>query len=542
MEQRLKKQKNRLLLRVTLILLAVWLTVSATYFVIRLRNEKNNIQNQTLSELSNAKNILSISELGTPYESSIYISSYNILYFKNIANTDYDTQMRVIDPGSNKVIADTANKITVRYSITDSYGTYPDDDGYISYTTVRSMMSDSQFDQLRQLLQSGDDTDVPYEVRCPEFLLDNEELIPLTLSVTSPDGVTAETFSLDASVSGNGKICRSKSTVIPADFFLHDAYNKDYISDMTAEQIEKSSETIPRGGTQYLFYTSEYYYLDAYIYNESTRAYESKPKLYLIQYVSKADLLERCGTELAGGISVIFGFFFIIGVILCVMIWRTIKIQIIQEQKRRDLTNALAHDIKTPLFVISGYAYSLKENIDESERELYLDRIIGQTEQIDSLVRKMLNLSKLESADMTLSRSDFDLCGLIREILAEYASLPDGRSVAFTSSGDNSVNADKELLRTALQNLIENAVKYSPPGSEIQIDVSGRSFSISNPSEPLSESDIKKIWQPYFRMDKSRHKKGNGLGLSIVKTIFDRHGIRYGMTMKDGRLVLSAEC
>ena len=223
------------------------------------------------------------------------------------------------------------------------------------------------------------------------------------------------------------------------------------------------------------------------------------------------------------------------------MIWNTVKNQMIQEQKRRDLTNALAHDIKTPLFVISGYAYTLKEDIDRDERELYLDKIIGQTEQINSLVHNMLNLSKLDSVGMTLNRSDFDLGELVGGIVGDFGNLRDGKTISFTRSGDNSISADRELLSTALQNLIENAVKYSPAGSEIRVDLSGRSVTISNPSEYISKADLKRIWQPYVRMDKSRHKKGNGLGLSIVRSILDLHGVKYEMTMKEDRLVFRVD-
>ena len=64
---------------------------------------------------------------------------------------------------------------------------------------------------------------------------------------------------------------------------------------------------------------------------------------------------------------------------------------------------------------------------------------------------------------------------------------------------------------------------------------------VSNPSEPLSKNDLKQIWQPYIRKDKSRHKSGNGLGLSIVKSILELHGVKYEMTMKDNKVEFRAE-
>ena len=84
MEKRLKKQRNRLFLRVTLILFAVWLAVSAAYCVIRLHSEKTDLQNRALGDLSNAKRIISVSEGGAPMPSYIYINNYNLLNFKNL--------------------------------------------------------------------------------------------------------------------------------------------------------------------------------------------------------------------------------------------------------------------------------------------------------------------------------------------------------------------------------------------------------------------------------------------------------------------------
>ena len=256
-----------------------------------------------------------------------------------------------------------------------------------------------------------------------------------------------------------------------------------------------------------------------------------------MQYAKEVDILDSCKTDLAFGVCAIFGFFLTIGAILCVMIWKTVKAQMIQEQKRLDLTNALAHDIKTPLFVISGYAYSLKEDIDENERELYLDKIIEQTDEVNSLVHRMLNFSKLDSYAMTLSKTEFDLGAMAESIAENYTALPDNKRLVCTRSGDNRIAADKELIRTALQNLIDNAVKYSLPDSEIQIDVTEKTITVSNESEPMTKSELRQIWQPYYRKDKSRHQKGNGLGLSIVKSILDLHKASYRMYMDGSRLI-----
>ena len=157
------------------------------------------------------------------------------------------------------------------------------------------------------------------------------------------------------------------------------------------------------------------------------------------------------------------------------------------------------------------------------------------------MVHNMLELSKLGSCAVTLNKTEFDLGALTEEILDGYKKLPGGRTAVFTQSGVNTILADRELVKTALHNLIENAAKYSLPETEIRIEVADGGFSIANQCEKLSKSELKLLWQPYYRKDKSRHQNGNGLGLSIVKSVFDLHGIKYDMRMSGSTLTISAK-
>ncbi len=546
MEVKLRQQRNRLFLRIILILLAMWTVIYTAYCAIVLHNEKNRVQNNELTTLSYAEQLISLSEQHTSTESYVYISNSNLLYFKDMVEKDFDKQIILIDFKTNRIVADTAYKISVVYSFKNDLGAYPDDDCILDYNTIRQSLSDSQYEKIVRLLNTECGDGRRYELVCTEFCVMQDEVIPLEMSVMSVEGAEdrfspghiTESFRTNRRAAGqavyrNGD---SRLNIIPKDFLLNGAYNRDYISMLSDEQREKSSLLTPIGFGEYLCYVTEYHYLDAFIYNSEKGNYENIPNSYQIQYARKINLIASCRSQLAFGAGVTFVFFFVIGFILCLMIWKMVKMQVMQEKKRADLTNALAHDIKTPLFVISGYAYTLKEDIDTDQRENCLDKIIQQTDRINDMVHKMLNLSKLDSYNMTLNRTDFDLYGLVVDLLKDYDILPDGKSISVTHSGENEVNADRELIRTALQNLTDNAVKYSLTGSDIHIDITDRTFSISNRSEPLTRAELKQIWQPYFRKDKSRHHTGIGFGLSIVKSIFDLHGIKCDMSMKDSTL------
>lgn len=552
MEERLKQRRNKLFLRVTLILLTVWLALSATYCVIRLLSEKTNAQNRLLANVSYAKQYLSANMVASSRKDYVYITDGNLLEFKDYVERDDNSQIVVIDPETGDVLADTAGKIRVVYSFGTEKGTYPDDYGTLDYNALHASISDAQMKKITALLQTPPADGKTYELVCTRFFAKRDRLTPMEVSIMltqdgserfSSDNIV-ETFPLTVDVPEGALVFVNGSShlnIIPKRFFLRQSCNIDALSLLTDEQKDTSFTVVPIGTGEYIYYAKDYFYLSAFTYDSETGRYESHQKLFLAQFAQKINLLRSCGTSLAAGVAIMFAFFLVIDVLLCLMIWTTVRMQILQESKRADLTNALAHDIKTPLFVISGYAYSLKEDIDAAQRGNYLDKIIQQTEQIDSLVHKMLNLSKLDSYQMTLNRSDFDLYGLVEEIIADYPTLPDGKSFTLTHTGDSTVNADRELLRTAIQNLTDNAVKYSLSGSNILVSVEGTSLRIDNPSEPLDKATLRKIWQPYVRGDKSRHRKGNGLGLSIVKSIFDLHGAKYSLAMKDGHMILSAK-
>ncbi|MBQ2603451.1 MAG: HAMP domain-containing histidine kinase [Clostridia bacterium] len=550
MEKQLKQQRKRLFVRVCLILLAVCLAVSGAYCAICLNIEKSRVQNRELANLTYAKQILTASAGTSGISDRVYMTAASLIYFNNTTQRDWDSQIIITEEETGSVILNTAKKIVVKYGFKrrsdDSSTVY----GFLDYNIVRRSLTDEQYSRISQLLKTERSDGKTYELVCTKFFYDRNDItpiIPIELQVVLVNDENdwfisdevIETFELsNISQSGRRVECSEMyRNIVPKDFFLPDLYDKDYIRLLTDEQRKKPMETVSTGYFQYVFYASDYLIIsESRYYTDSEK--DPLEYAYIIQYAKKVDLLKNCRLSIIIGLGVIFGFFLIIAVILCLMIWTVIKEQIVQERKRADLTNALAHDIKTPLFVISGYAYSLKEDIDESEREEYLEKIIAQTENINSMVHKMLNLSKLNSYETQIKLTEFDLADLVKEITENYGVLPNGKSMVFVRSGDNTISADIELIRTAVGNLADNAVKYSPADSEIKISVNDKTLTISNKSEPISKSDLKRIWEPYERIDKSRHKKGNGLGLSIVKSIFDLHGIKYEMKMDGDTLTV----
>lgn len=548
MDKQLKKQRNKIFLRVSLVLLAVWFLVSAFYIIFCLYNEYTNSQNAVLSKQTNLERAFNNkSEINQKYKYNTVPSGALFKELSGFINEgllkDSNSQLVVIENDTGTVIADTAGekeivKLGYKYEGYNSIGY-----GLIDLQKIRDSLTDEQFKEITDYLSIKRNDGKKYELVCTKFQFVYYDVIPLELKVIINSGsdmwyISDEivaSYPLDENTVARVEILECNDMLrntIPTDLLLNKTYNEDYIGQLSDEQLEKSFDKISTGFLNYVFYFSEVNQL---------KTGEDETTDILIRFAKHVNLGKECNRRILIGVSVIFLFFFLIALVLCFMIWKMVKSQIIQEKKRVDLTNALAHDIKTPLFVISGCAYSMKDGIDGDERGDYLDKIINQTDNINEMVHKMLNLSKLDSYMMKLNKTDFDLFALVEEVCENYVHLPDGKQLSLSHSGDNTVNADRELIKTAVQNLTDNAVKYSTPQGIIKVEVTGKRLVISNPSEPLSKAEIKQLWEPYARKDKSRSKSGNGLGLAIVKSILDLHKAKYGMYMKASVLTFYAE-
>lgn len=198
------------------------------------------------------------------------------------------------------------------------------------------------------------------------------------------------------------------------------------------------------------------------------------------------------------------------------------------EQVRRETTAALAHELKTPLSVLSAAAELLEDNLAPEKQAHYLDVIQTQAQRMDGSVRKMLELSRLETGVQALRREEFPLAALAQERLA--AALPADGSLhtEFASDSEYMVNADRALLARALDALLENAVQHTPEGGCITVRIANGMLSVANTGDAIPNHALPRLWEAYYQADPSRSTKGDGLGLSIAKTVFDLHGYTCG--------------
>ena len=200
------------------------------------------------------------------------------------------------------------------------------------------------------------------------------------------------------------------------------------------------------------------------------------------------------------------------------------------EENRRQLTSSIAHELKTPLAIVRSYAEGLQEHIAEEKRDKYLEIIVSETDRMDAMVLEMLDLSRLEAGKVRLAQDDFSLADMISQTFEKFETLAAEKELRLTldMKGDLPVTADEARLGQVVTNFVSNAVRYTPHGGEIRVRAYARGretfFFIENTGKHFTEEEKQKIWETFYRTDKSRSSKGTGLGLAIAKNIVELHG------------------
>lgn len=212
------------------------------------------------------------------------------------------------------------------------------------------------------------------------------------------------------------------------------------------------------------------------------------------------------------------------------------------EELRRDLMANVSHDLKTPLTMIKAYAEIAKDlHVDNKEKQNEdMNTIISETDRLTILVNDILTLSKMETLSEDLNIEEFDLIGLINEIIKKYQILEDTEKYIFSFKHQDKkllIKADRKKLSQVIYNLINNAINYTGSDNTVTIKVSNNEdilVEIIDTGKGIKEEDIPYIWNKYYK-NKKKHKRnliGTGLGLSIVKNILESHNYEYGVKSK----------
>jgi signal transduction histidine kinase len=212
------------------------------------------------------------------------------------------------------------------------------------------------------------------------------------------------------------------------------------------------------------------------------------------------------------------------------------------ERQRRDFIANVSHELKTPMTTIAGYTDGILDGtIPPAKERQYLQIISDESRRLSRLVRRMLDISQIQSLEMKMA--EFDVCESMRLSLLSMEQRIVQRELdveADIPEDSVLVLGDNDLITQVIYNLLENATKFAAPGSTLYLGLSHgnekATVTVRNTGHTIPASEIPLLFERFHKSDKSRSmdKDGYGLGLYIVKTIVDQHKEKITVTSEDG--------
>ncbi len=214
------------------------------------------------------------------------------------------------------------------------------------------------------------------------------------------------------------------------------------------------------------------------------------------------------------------------------------------EYKKSFISN-ISHDFRSPLTSIKGYITAMLDGTIPPEKyEKYLNTVLNETQRLTKLTQGLLELNSFDSYDLKLDKSNFDLKQIIDATVNTFEGKCQDRGIYLKRiflTDNTIVYADRTRIQQVIYNLVDNAIKFTPEGKQITIQVSEKAekiyTSVKDEGCGIPKESIKKVFDRFYKTDPSRgkDKMGTGLGLAITKEVIKAHGEKITLTSEVGR-------
>ncbi|MGE4352923.1 MAG: ATP-binding protein [Oscillospiraceae bacterium] len=209
------------------------------------------------------------------------------------------------------------------------------------------------------------------------------------------------------------------------------------------------------------------------------------------------------------------------------------------DKLRRDFVANISHELKTPVTVIRGSLEALCDEVVTEPEQVknYHRQMLNESLALQRLVNDLLDLSKLQNTDFKIDRQELNLCDILRDAVRSAGHLAREKNIEVQESFDtpyHAVTGDYGRLRQMFLTVLDNAIKFSSPGSIVQVVLKDKCVAIRDHGKGIANEDLPHIFDRFYKVKSEENKKGSGLGLAIAKQIAERHGIEVSVTSKPG--------
>lgn len=213
-----------------------------------------------------------------------------------------------------------------------------------------------------------------------------------------------------------------------------------------------------------------------------------------------------------------------------------------EKNKTKDLIADISHQTKTPITNLSLYISLLEDD----PKDEYIEIIKYELNKLEFLIQNLVKSSRLESDIISLQKHHANLKDIVEDVLKEFKVTLDEKNISINLKDEDLIfNLDERWLKEAIHNLVDNAIKYSPNGSTINISIYksylNYNLDIENECKDLSEQTLPKIFERFYRGKNSVSKDGLGLGLFIAREIIEKHGGNIRASLDNNRIKFSVD-